>query len=177
MSVQPNMLPYLISIPIILLVLVFRMRSLSQTRRLRVEWLWVTPTILIALTVLTFMQAPPAGNDWLWLGVALAVGGAFGWYRGKMMQISVDPETHVVNTRASAGAMIFIVLILVARMGLRYVAVGQAQTLHLSLTLISGLFLVFAVGLLGVQRVEMFLRAQRLLGEARASRAGAAQTS
>ena len=37
--------------------------------------------------------------------------------------------------------------------------------------LISGLFLVFAVGLLGVQRVEMFLRSQRLLSEARATKA------
>jgi hypothetical protein len=170
------MLPYLIAAPIILVVLFLRMRSLSQTRRLRVEWLWVTPAILIGLTALSFAPAPPTGSDWIWLGVALVLGGALGWYRGKMMHIGVDPETHILSTRASAAAMYFIVLLLVARLGLRYVAIDEAQSWHLSPTLISGAFLVFAVGLLGVQRVEMFLRAQRLLSEARASRA-AAQTS
>jgi hypothetical protein len=115
--------------------------------------------------------------DWLWMAIALALGGGFGWYRGKMMHISVDPESHVVNTRASAAAMYFIVVILLARIGLRYVALDQAQAWHLSVTLITGLFLVFAVGLLGIQRLEMFLRAQRLLAEARAAKTSAVQTS
>jgi hypothetical protein len=112
--------------------------------------------------------------DWLWMGVALALGGALGWYRGKMMHITVDPETHVVNARASAAAMYFIVLVLLARLGLRYVALGEAQAWHVKATLITGLFLVFAVGLLGVQRLEMFLRARRLLVEARAASASSA---
>jgi hypothetical protein len=169
-------LPYLIAVPVVLVVLFLRMRGLQTDRRLRIEWLWVTPALLIVFSVVAFLPSPPAGLDWAWLAIALALGGALGWYRGKMMHISVDPETHAVNTRASPGAMIFIVLVLVARLGLRYVAVGQAQAWHLSLTLITGLFLVFAVGLLGVQRLEMFLRAQRRLGEARAARA-AAQTT
>jgi hypothetical protein len=168
---QLHFSPYLIAIPILLVVLFFRLRNLNQDRRLRVEWLWLTPVLLMAITALTFVPTPPVGADWIWLGLALILGGALGWYRGKMMQISVDPETHAVSTRASAAAMYFIVLILAARMGLRYVAMGEAQAWHLSLTLITGLFLVFAVGLLGVQRLEMFLRAQRLLGEARAAKA------
>jgi hypothetical protein len=168
-------LPWLIGVPVALFFLFLRLRSMQTERRLRVELLWVTPAILAAVTVLSFMPAPPAGTDWAWIGAALIFGGALGWYRGKMMHISVDPQTHVVNTRASPAAMYFIVLILVARLGLRYVAMDEAKAWHVSVTLITGLFVVFALGLLGVQRLEMFLRAQRLLGEARAVRA--AQTS
>ncbi len=170
-------LPYLITIPLVLLVLFFRIRRMRTEQRLRVEWLWVTPALLVVITVLAFAPAPPAGLDWLWMAIALVLGGALGWYRGKMMHISVDPETHVVKTRASPAAMYFIVLILVARLGLRYLALGQAQTWHISANLITGLFLVFALGLLGVQRLEMFIRAQRLLTQARAAKAAAAQTS
>ena len=170
-------LPYLIAVPLALMFLFFRLRRMQQARRLRVEWLWVTPALLTVFTVLAFLPAPPAGMDWLWMALALVFGGALGWYRGKMMHITVDPETHVVNTRASPAAMYFIVLVLVARMGLRYVALGEAQAWHVKATLITGLFLVFAVGLLGVQRIEMFLRAQRLLVEARAGTGSAAQTT
>ena len=52
-------MPYLIGLPLALLVLFFRIRRLSTERRLRVEWLWVTPVLLTAVTVLTFLPAPP----------------------------------------------------------------------------------------------------------------------
>lgn len=175
MPIDPKLIPYLIAVPLALLFLFLRLRGMQQDRRLRLELLWVTPLLLLAFSGLAFAQAPPVGSDWIWLAAALALGGVLGWYRGRMMQISVDPETHAVNTRASAAAMYFIVAILVARFGLRFLAVGQAEAWHISVTLITNLFLVFAVGLLGVQRLEMFLRAQRLLTQARAARA--AQTT
>ena len=90
-----------------------------------------------------------------------------------MMHISVDPETHALNTKASPAAMIFIVALVAIRMFLRGVAMGEASTLHLSVAVITGAFMTFAVGLFGVQRLEMALRANRLLGEARMARASA----
>ncbi len=88
-----------------------------------------------------------------------------------MMHISVDPETHALNTKASPAAMIFIVAIIAIRFALRGVAMGEASTLHLTVGVITGAFMAFAVGLFGVQRLEMALRATRLLGEARAAKA------
>ncbi len=163
-------LPYLIGIPIVLLVMALRLRGMSQGRRLRLEWLWVTPALLIVVTVLALAPNPPAGLDWAYLAAAFVFGAVLGWYRGKMMHITVDPETHALNSKASPAALYFIVLIVAARVGLRYLAVGQAGAWHLSVGLLTGLFLAFAVGLLGVQRVEMWLRANRLLAEARAPR-------
>ncbi len=171
---QPDLhtaLPYLIGIVVLVVVMAFRLRRMSQMRPLKVEWLWVTPAILTALTVVSLIPQPPQGIDWAWLAGALVVGGALGWWRGKMMHISVDPETHALNTKASPAAMIFIVAIIAIRFALRGVAMGEASTLHLTVGVITGAFMAFAVGLFGVQRLEMALRATRLLGEARAAKA------
>ena len=166
-------LPYIIGGTIFLVVMVFRIRGMSQNRRLRLEYLWVVPAIFVALAVATMLPQPPTGMDWAWLALALVLGAAPGWYRGKMMHITVDPETHELNTKASPAALIFIFVIIAARIGLRYLAMGEAQTWHVSAALIGDAFIVFAVGLFGMSRIEMWIRANRLLGEARAAKAAA----
>ena len=160
----------LIGIVVLVLVLALRMRRMTRSRPLKVEWLWVTPALLLVLTGVVIAPSPPTGLDWLWLALALVIGGGLGWYRGKMMHIEVDPETHAISTKASAAAMIFLVLLVAIRYGLRYVALGE---MHLKAVLITDAFMVFALGLYGVQRIEMWLRARRLLDEARAARAAA----
>lgn len=164
-------LPYLIGGAIFLVVMAFRLRGMNRSRPLKVEWLWVTPALLVLVAGLAMIPQPPQGLDWAWLAGALAFGALLGWYRGKMMHITVEPETHALNTKASPAAMYFILLIVAARVGLRYLALGQAQAWHVSAALITDGFIVFAVGLLGVQRVEMWIRANRLLREARAAKA------
>ena len=145
----------------------FRLRELSRPRPLRLERLWVVPVLLALMMAVLLAQAPPKGLDWLSLALALAVGGGLGWVRGSTMAIAVDQQTHALNVRASPAAIVFVLALVALRFGLRSVLVGNAPFLHLSATLITDLFLVFAVGLLGVQRVEMAIRARRLLAQAR----------
>lgn len=166
-----SVIPYVVGIGLLVVMMAWRLRRMSQMRPLRIEWLWVTPALLIALTAVSLIPQPPQGAGWAWLAGGLALGGALGWWRGRMMHISVDPQTHALNTRASPGAMIFIVAIIGLRMALRGVAMGEASALHLSVSVITGAFLTFAVGLIAVGRLEMALRAMRLLNEARAARA------
>ncbi len=64
-------------------------------------------------------------------------------------------------------------MIIVIRVGLRSLAMGEAEAWHISVAVITGAFLTFALGLLTVQRLEMGMRARRLLAEARAARAAA----
>ncbi len=151
----------------------WRIRRMTQSRPLKLEWLWVTPALLAVLTVLTLIPQPPGGLGWAVLAVGLVLGGALGWWRGKMMHITVDPETHALNTKASAAGLIFIVAIIAIRMGLRTIALTEASALHVSVAAITGAFMTFAVGLFGVQRLEMAIRANRLLTEARQARAAA----
>jgi hypothetical protein len=163
----------IVPLVIVALVLVFRMRRLSQGRRLRLEWLWVTPLIVVLAASAAVASAPPDVYGWGWLALAFVLGGALGWTRGRMMHIDVDPETHALNARASPIAIVFILALVLLRMGMRTLAFQEAGALKLDLRLITDLFAVFAVGLIGLQRLEMWLRGQRLLSEARAARAAA----
>ncbi len=169
-----SVVPYIIGGLLFVVLMAWRLRRMTQSRPLRVEWLWVTPAVLTALTVVSLIPQPPEGIGWVVLAVGFVIGGAFGWWRGKMMHITVDPETHALNTKASAAGMIFIVAIIAIRMALRTMALSEASTLHVSVAVITGAFMTFAVGLFGVQRVEMAIRANRLLTEARQAKAAVA---
>ena len=167
-------LPFLIGVPVFLVLMIWRLRMLSTQRRLRIEWLWVTPAIFAVLAVISLAPSPPTGLGWAWVALALVIGVALGWYRGKMIRIAVDPQTHGISSQASPAAIVFIVLWIITKMGVQFVAQSQAQTWGLTPALISALFVVLAFGLFGMARVEMFIRAQRLLGEARTASASGA---
>ncbi len=164
-------IPYLIAGLLVIAMLAWRLRRMSQTRPLRLELMWVTPLIFLALGVLTVLQQPPQGVDWVYIAAALLIGGGFGWWRGKLMHITVDPESHSLETKASPAGMILIVAILVIRFALRGVAMGPGSGLHLSLVMVTDVSMAFIVGLMVVQRIEMFLRATRLLVQARTAKA------
>jgi hypothetical protein len=135
--------------------------------------MWIAPTIMMVLAGLLTWVTHPTGPQWLWLTGAFAIGGAIGWYRGKLMAISVDPTTHALTSRTSQVAMLLLVGLIAVRYGLREVIDQNVAQWHVSLNLVSDAFLVFAVGLLGVTRLEMYLRAMKLLNEARAAKAAA----
>jgi hypothetical protein len=98
---------------------------------------------------------------------ALAIGAAFGWWRGRFTRIAVNRETHALTSQASPLGMLLILAIFGLRMGVRTLAAQNASALHVSVVDITDAFLLLAVGLVCAQRLEMALRANRLLLEAR----------
>jgi membrane protein CcdC involved in cytochrome C biogenesis len=80
------------------------------------------------------------------------------------MHIHVDPETHALNQKASPAAMFFLIALIVVRAGARTLL---GQTGGVSPAMLTDPLIMFAVGMFSVQRVEMYLRAKRLLEEAR----------
>jgi hypothetical protein len=169
MHSQPNLLQYLIPIVVIGIVLFFRFRSLGKARRLRLERLWIVPAFYLALAIFLFAEMTPHGLGWVWAGLALAVGGAVGWYRGSAMKIHVDPETHKLNQVASPLAFLFILALIGLRMAIRAGAAYEAGLGHVDVALITDCLVAMALGLLSMTRLEMFLRGSRLLEEARAN--------
>lgn len=141
-------------------------RSSGPTQTLRLDALWIAPAIYLALAALAIAAQPPHGEEWLWPAAGAALGGALGWWRGKTVEISLHPQTRALITRTSSTAMVFFIGLMALRFGLRYLLADQARTLHLTVTIITGAFLAFAVGLVVIQRLEMTLRAVRLLGAA-----------
>lgn len=158
---------YAIPGTIIAIVLFFRLRSVGKARRLRLERLWILPTLYAAIVGFVFWSAPPHGMTWLWCLVALGVGAGLGWWRGKLMHVAVDPETHEVSQTVSPAALLFIVALIAIRSASRAMAVQMAGPGHAGLMAATDILMAFALGFIAFQRVEIFLRARRMLSEAR----------
>lgn len=165
MQAQPGSayIGYVVTSLIVALVMYLRFRSIKRARPLKLETLWVVPALYALVTGAVLYQSMPAGAQWVYVGLALVVGGLVGWRRGAMMRINIDPETHALNQQASPAAMLFIFVIIIVRQGLR----AEASEMGLNAAFLTDLLVVFALGLFSMTRLEMFLRARRMLTEVR----------
>lgn len=162
-------LPYLV--PLLILVLVVR-RSLRE-RRLKADRLWVMPVLLLFVGGADIYNAPPRTP--LAIGAvaaALAVGAAVGWWRGRLTRIAVDPATHDLTSRASPIGVLLVGGLYVARYALRMYSLQHPATVPGEAAVVTDSLMVFAIATVSVQRLEMWLRCQRLLAEAVKARAG-----
>ena len=166
---RASTLQTLIPLVIIAVVLAIRMRSLTRERPLKLEQLWIVPGIYLIITALLFYGRPPSAVGWIASAVALAIGAALGWQRGRLMHISVDPETHALKQKGSLMAMFFLLGLIAIRYGLREAALFHVGGINIDVNLVTEVLVALALGLLSVQRLEMYLRAKRLLEEARAA--------
>lgn len=160
------MLRYAITAVLIAAVMVLRLRNLGKARKLRVEMLWIIPTLYIILAGVLFWRMPPVGLGWLWTALSFLVGAALGWQRGRMIAVSIDPVTHELNQRSSPTAILFIVLLIAVRLAMRSTLMGSGAYWHPGAALVTDIFVASAVGILAVYRLEIYLRARRLLREA-----------
>ena len=170
MQQAPNIwISYAVTAVIIGVVLALRWRRMSRVRPLKLETLWVFPTLYAALAAYMYWAHPPQGWAWGFCLIALGLGAALGWQRGKFMRITVDPETHALGQSASPGAILFIVALILARNGAR-MALGTGSgdnALHLNAIAVTDMLIAFGLGLFSLQRLEMYLRARALLAAAR----------
>lgn len=161
---QQSWISIAIPIGIMVIVLALRMRRMGQMRPLKLESLWIVPVIYLAVAALMFWQLPPTG----WVAIAsvigLVIGSAVGWQRGRMMHIHVDPETHALNQKASPAAMLFLIALILVRSAARGVLGHES---NVSPAMLTDPLIAFALGMLTLTRVEMYLRAKRLLAEVR----------
>jgi hypothetical protein len=164
---SPNAPAWTNLIPLVIVALVI-LRN-SRARRLRIEAMWVAPVIIIALIGLSLTsQGMPSP-----LGLALCiagvlVGAGLGWWRARFTHITVDPMTHELTSRASPIGMLVILVVFAIRFGIRAYAQQNGTTLGVWAVALPDALLVMSVGLVCAGRLEIFLRATRLLNEARA---------
>jgi len=155
-----------ITVAIVVVVLALRMRRMGQMRPLKLETLWIVPALYLAIAALMFWSLPPRGWVAVASAVGLALGAAVGWQRGKMMHIHVDPATHALNQKASPAAILFLVALIVVRSGARAVL---GETGGVSPAMLTDPLIAFALGMFSLTRLEMYLRAKRMLEEVRGS--------
>lgn len=161
--VQQTWISYAITIGLVVIVMALRMRRMGRMRPLKLDRLWIVPALYFVVAAMMFWQLPPTG----WVAIAcvagLLIGAAVGWQRGRMMQIHVDAETHALNQKASPAAMLF----LLALIAVRALGRGLLGTEGVSPAMLTDPLIAFALGMFTLTRVEMYLRARRLLEEAR----------
>jgi hypothetical protein len=166
----PNIwISYGITAVVIAIVLAIRWKRMSKVRPLKLEHLWIFPALYAALATYLYATHPPQGWGWAFCALALLLGAALGWQRGKFMRITVDPDTHALNQSSSPAAVLFIVALILARSAGRAALASGTGTamLHLNAIAITDMLIAFGLGLFVLQRLEMWLRARRLLDEAR----------
>jgi membrane protein CcdC involved in cytochrome C biogenesis len=155
-----------------LAVMALFMRRAVRGRKVRVERLWIMPAIAVLAGGAVIAMQPPLSP--LALGIqlfAMVLGSALGWYRGAFTRLSVDAETHEVTSKASAAGIILVLVAFFVRYATRSFMGQQGSALHLNAGLITDAFVLFAIGMIVVQRLEMWLRCRRLLAKARADKA------
>lgn len=165
---QPGgLMSYAIPAIVIAIVFAIRWRRMSRERPLKLERLWIFPALYAVVAIVMFVEFPPTGWAWAFCLFALVVGGALGWQRGRMMRITVDPATHALNQTASPAAVLFILALVVARSGARAALAGDTM-FHLNAMAVTDMLIALALGLFTMQRLEMYLRAKRMLAAVRA---------
>jgi hypothetical protein len=160
---EPNIIATIIAALVVVLVLSFRMRRMKRSVPLRLKRLWIAPTIFVVLAALMLTQFPLKGLDWVWLGVALLIGAAFGWLRGRLISIAMDPADRTLTMQATPMAIYFLLGLVAIRLGLRTGLGMEAEDWGLSPVFINDIFVTFALGLLLAEALEMAIRARRLL--------------
>ncbi|WP_426038772.1 CcdC protein domain-containing protein [Brevundimonas sp. DC300-4] len=164
----PQQYAPLIALVIMVPLILLRNRA---PRTLRPKWMWVTPAIIVPLMGLALWgtsMEPGADHTpfdvtaWAMLALGFLLGCAAGWWRGKMTTIQRHPD-GTLKAQASPLGIILIIGLFLGRSTLRSVLEPHAAAWHLNALAIADAFLVFVVGMIVVQRIEMFIRARRVL--------------
>ncbi len=136
------------------------------SRSVKVDRLWIAPAVAVAFcaAILAVSPAPSLSTAMVWLA-ALAVGAALGWVRGKSLRLEVHPETAEVRSHAGGAFVLVILVLVVLRGGLRFWLVRHPDILPIGEAGLNDAFVVMAAGIVAAQRLEMWLRARRLLAE------------
>ena len=167
-AVGQSLWPMLLPLLAIGVVLALRFKSITKPHPLKPGRLWIQPMILIGLAAMTIGLHPPG---LLGIGlsiVAVLIGGAIGWHRGKMMRIEHDLETGKLTQAASPAAILLLLGIVAVRFAARNYFIGNPAPgqLDAHTLLVTDVLLCFAVAMIAATRVEMGLRAKGILAAA-----------
>lgn len=166
-EMSPQVLGPLIGLAIALPLIFLRNR---RPRTLNPQWMWVMPAIIVPLMGLALwgtsmepgaVHTPFDALSWAILAAGLILGGAFGWWRGKMTTIEKHTD-GMLKAQASPIGLILIIAVMLGRRALSAFLEPHAAEWGLNALAITDAFLVFVVGMIVVQRVEMYIRARRI---------------
>jgi len=158
----------LLVLPIVLVLFLLKNR---RKRPLKPHLLWVMPAIVVPLIGFglwgmsmnpRIAHVPFGPGAWAILVAGAVLGGVAGWYRGKTITIEKEPDGSL-KAQASPLGLILLIGLFAFRRLLEPVIESHAAQWHLNALAVADAFLLFAMGLIVMQRVEIYLRARRVL--------------
>jgi hypothetical protein len=158
-QVQASWQQYAIMAVVFVIVFAIRGRSLMRVRPLKIEQLWIVPAVYALVVAYLFVRFPPSALGWAVSALGLVIGGAIGWQRGKTMRIHLDPATGLLMQKGSIWALAIIVVLI----AVKTVAQAEGSALHFDVSVLVDGLAALSLGIFAVQRLEMYLRAKRLL--------------
>lgn len=160
---QPSDLSTILPIAIPLTIAAILILKPKREKPLDPNRLWIVPVVVTSLISmgLAFTPHDPFGPvAYLGFVIAAGLGGLAGWWRAKTVQMRYDPEADRVMAKASNFAVLVLVALMALRSALRLWLEGA--DLGVNIGAVTDAFLIFAIGLVVGQRVEMWVRARGL---------------
>jgi hypothetical protein len=158
-----NWLTAVLPFVIIGAVIGLRLRSMSRERPLKIGTLWIVPVVYLLLIAWMLFALPPTTIGWALVALGILIGAVLGWHRGKLIRIDRN-ESGELRQQASPLAMFLLVALIVLKLGARAIF-GESAAMQpgSNAMLLTDAFIGFALGLLSATRLELYLRARRLL--------------
>ena len=159
---NPSEMQILLPVAIAIVIIALRAPRMMQPRRFRPAALWIGPVLILAgaAMLMAVRPAPSAGHIAV-LAAAFLLGCGLGVARAKLVRITFDPQTGMLTQRGTFFGILLLVGLLIARSGLRLVAVDHPE-LGIDLNSATDLLLFFAFGLVGSYAVALAVAVGRL---------------
>ena len=164
---------YLVAFTVLALIMGLRIWRGARARKLKVERMWIRPVIILAFLTLSIAGQPPPMTVPVIaaLVAATVVGLVVGVYRGRMVKVSINPETHDLTSQQSPWGILIFLGLMIVRMGVRMVLREEHDVAGIPVTaIVDGLTLFYAGTVVGMQ-VDVWMRANKLLKGAIAAKA------
>ena len=163
------MIGMIIGLVIVLIVLAFRFRQMSRSTPFDPTRAMIYPVVIVAMAAFFAWSVQQQGMEWVWLALAVIVGGGLGWLRASTVTMSVEPSTGRLMAQGSLMAILFLVGLLVIRYAFRFFLTMNAGAVGIRPIVADVIFVFMAVGLLGARSAEMIIRGRKLLAIHRAN--------
>jgi hypothetical protein len=146
---NPSEMQILMPVAIAVLVIALRAPRMMRPRRFRPAALWIGPALtLVGAALLMSARPMPSAGHIAGLALAFLLGCGLGVARAKLIRIAFDAQTGTITQRGTPFGVLLLVGLLIARSGLRLLAVDHPE-LGIDLNGATDLLLFFAFGLLG----------------------------
>jgi membrane protein CcdC involved in cytochrome C biogenesis len=165
---QQSSMSTLIGVGIFVVVMAVRATRMSKAQPMNLKTFWILPAVYAVLlggavtAMLAFGNVDVTATSAALLALALVAGGGVGWWRGRFMNIEIDAATKQPMMRASGMTFVVLGALYVVRTGAKMLLFADADPKAPETMLLNAGFLLLALGILVVARVEMYLRARKL---------------